>query len=774
MKRWYQSAVLIMCVLLFMSLSACHSEQVEQTTGPVATTTQAVQIDPLELYEAACTALSGKTNLVLEFEGTRQRTVGGEVFTESSTGTASYTGRGTEELEALISETLHFGTYETQYIQSYLAGSGYCRVNNFNFLCSMTAEDFTAQQLPAVLLDSSLYGSVSPEMDGENIVLVFSDPLALESWTQAPDAAQLITAYGSLTLDADGTLLSAEYHAEYTLSTTQYKLDLSTTVDTPASLDLTASQPVYSDDCAPVSNLNIPRLLLQVVGDVYTADAMTVSYTDRLYSELFVVIREQSGSFNTYGSDSDFICNMSTQVALTNYTGTTSTNSQSITYLDGVYSCTVNGGEPTTVADVTAQQLRTSCEDYILSSLFELDCIAYAELTDIGDFLYIEFAGNESYTEAMFDSIYALFEVDLDSYENSTSSAGGYLVINKYSALPTALGVYVSRSHVVENVTYELTYQLDQSMDLPSASAYENITGQAAPEAEPLQTAAPLFYKVTGENGETMWLLGTIHVGDERTAYLPEEITAAFDSSDALAVEFNSLSYQDALLSDASLLTQLAQAYYYSDGTTLSSHLGSSLYAQLSPLMLASGSNSASAPYMKATLWDDVIGSFYLRQGSDLTSSKGVDRRLLTLATAQSKPIYEIESYLSQIQMLTGFSDALQSLLLTQTLEAGLISYCSEIDHLYELWCQGDEATLTGYLTADTSTLAESDQTLYQEYTTAMYTNRNAAMHTAATTYLQSGETVFYAVGLAHLLGEGGLVESLRAAGYTVEAVSYN
>ena len=39
--------------------------------------------------------------------------------------------------------------------------------------------------------------------------------------------------------------------------------------------------------------------------------------------------------------------------------------------------------------------------------------------------------------------------------------------------------------------------------------------------------------------------------------------------------------------------------------------------------------------------------------------------------------------------------------------------------------------------------------------------------------YLESGKTVFYAVGLAHLLKNDGLVDGLRAAGYTVELVEY-
>ena len=55
-----------------------------------------------------------------------------------------------------------------------------------------------------------------------------------------------------------------------------------------------------------------------------------------------------------------------------------------------------------------------------------------------------------------------------------------------------------------------------------------------------------------------------------------------------------------------------------------------------------------------------------------------------------------------------------------------------------------------------------------------MEIDRNDGMLEAAIEYLESGETVFYAVGLAHLLAEDGLVNTLRDAGYTVELVPYN
>ena len=64
---------------------------------------------------------------------------------------------------------------------------------------------------------------------------------------------------------------------------------------------------------------------------------------------------------------------------------------------------------------------------------------------------------------------------------------------------------------------------------------------------------------------------------------------------------------------------------------------------------------------------------------------------------------------------------------------------------------------------------------IQEEYKTAMESSRNAGMLEVAKQYLESGDVVFFAVGLAHLLNNvNGLVDTLRDAGYTVELVTYS
>ena len=74
----------------------------------------------------------------------------------------------------------------------------------------------------------------------------------------------------------------------------------------------------------------------------------------------------------------------------------------------------------------------------------------------------------------------------------------------------------------------------------------------------------------------------------------------------------------------------------------------------------------------------------------------------------------------------------------------------------------------------DFSEMTEEEKKAYEEYSKALNDDRDALMLEKAKEYIASDETVFFAVGLAHLLdNETGLVKTLTEAGYTVELVEY-
>ena len=763
MKLRTKLTAALLCLVALLCLFGCNNTPAD-TEPPLSVA------DIIATYETAGKPIAESATQHLTITSQEQRTVGGETYTEKVSGTAYYKDLGKDTFSASVDVTLLNGTYENKYSELYVGGTAYAQVMDRAFSAAMTKDEFLARQIPALLLDGKLYRTVITEQVEGKTLYRFSDADKLESWVTNCDTTTLSSAEGVATVDENGVLTEMTYKASYTCGAADYTREVTVAVTT---------EPTDKGIVAPAESTSLtffdaPKLLLRAAGDIYTAKSISSSYSENLYSQAAAIIRTQSAQIDTWGAGESFMASTDYTASLTNYTNTANVNTQKETFRDGVYSYSTNGAEPVK-SDVTAAQMRSYCEDTILSAFFTIDALSAAELTDTGDFYCISLHGTDAAANKLCSSIYSILGVDLDGYAASytTDDISGYVTIDKHTSLPTAAGMTMARTHMISNVAYSLTYQLDQSVNLSSTASYKNITGQAQEEAQPETAATPLFYQVAGPNDQKMWLLGTIHVGDARTAHLPQQIMDAYKNSSALAVEFDMNAFETQAQTDASLQAELAKAYYYSNSSTVQSHIDSALYEKAYPLLLASGNNSANAPYMKTALWYNLINNFYTQQCYRLSPDKGVDQRLVDLAYANGKTIHSIESGLSQLQMLAGFSDALQAYLLKEVTENSLSEYGSDLLALYELWCKGDEAALTEELTGNTFGDSAEVQALYAEYNKAMITDRNAKMYAAAKGYLESGETVFFAVGLAHLLGDGGLVNSLRAAGYTVTAVTY-
>jgi uncharacterized protein YbaP (TraB family) len=140
--------------------------------------------------------------------------------------------------------------------------------------------------------------------------------------------------------------------------------------------------------------------------------------------------------------------------------------------------------------------------------------------------------------------------------------------------------------------------------------------------------------------------------------------------------------------------------------------------------------------------------------------------------------------------MLDGLSEEFIEFMLKLDVYSSRIPDIVEQIELYDAWCAGDYDKLVEVLNADeyeevdVSELTEEELALYNEYLgfvdefeardNMLTTERDALMLDTIKGYLESEETVFVAVGLAHLLdSETGLVKTLAEAGYTVELVEY-
>ncbi len=767
---------LLLAVLLPLSLMACGAApqqtnpvETEATTAPTTLPTEP-EVDAGALYQEARKPFDEAAQLQLEIETEKRVTVGLETYTQKSRQTVQYRNLGTEEVQVLMKETLTQGESEDRFEECYADGMVYLTVvDSFYFKGEAEWEEYLARFAPAVLLDEGLYESIILE---ENTVL-FADPTGPEDWA-VPAGAEFVTASGRAELSQSGKLEATGYEVTYRLGSTLVTMTVRVAPSVPDSLSIAV--PETDSRYVEVEDVEAIRLYDIALMHLFDSESVATVSTETIVSQAAACILSQQAQVSFHGTGADHVAQV-TQNITQMVEGQSDSYSLTERYKKGSYTAEENGTASESTL-LSAQDMFNYVQEYLAENAVALDYFRDAELEEVNGLSYLELDFTDEYGQFLNQYISStLFQEEnfLDDLASTyeTTDCTGYMAIDRNTGFPTAVGITYSGNHTIDGIQYALSLQADQSFQLASLTAYESATGEPLPEEQPETAATPLLYHVTGEAGQEMWLFGTIHVGDARTGYLPEELYGALDSADALAVEFDTQAFEEALEDDQALAGQIAKLYFYADGTATKDHLQEDTYEDAVMLLKASGNYNANAEMMKPCLWAQSLENFYLQQGYCLVSEKGADNRLLTRAKEKGLEILDIESGLFQMEMMTGFSGELQEVLLEEALSCTAAEYCAEVQELYELWCSGDEAALRELLNAQEEGDAQY-QALVEEYNKAMSYDRNEGMLTAAVDYLESGKVIFYAVGLAHLLDNtNGLVDALQDAGYTVELVNY-
>ena len=784
---------MMLCAAMLLSMAGCKQPPVETTAPP---TTVPAEPTAADLYAEARAELESAGHISLELILTKYTTVAGDEFSEQSSQTLTYQGIGTEDLIIAMDEKVDFSIHvqeahkterpnPMEYREIWSRDTLYAELGNASrFSESVEAEAAAERYVPAALLDAKLYGSITSEETAGGTVITFGDPTAAETWA-VPEEGELKEAAGTALIGKDGSLEKMTYSVTYLYGTTEITLEVeSKPMDTP----LEVAAPADADAYTPVSCIEAVRMSVSSYALMAQADAITTSGLASMFCQAAGVVRNESSVVNLHGRREDTVAKFETGVYFMDYSsGESDKYDLEETYMDGTLTSVENDGLPVTDSGFSWEDIRGYAAEAFIYGMPEPNYWQDVTGTDMGSVYFLEFTLNDNFGNYMQNEICRMlwndpsFLLELSS-EYVNKELNGYLSVDKYTGLPVAAGYYYEGVHTIDGYKYPLTMQFDQSIEAPSLGAYKEITEKMPEEAEPENKATPVFYHVTGENGQEMWLLGTIHVGDRRTAYLPQEIYDAFAASDALAIECDTKAFDEQVEEDEALSEEVSSLYFYS-GISLEVMMEEDTYAQAEKLLKAVGGYNMNMPYAKPYLWSSSIDDFYMRQGYQLHRDQGVEERLYTWAEEMDKEIREVESSMFQLKMLTGFSKDLQIMMLEESMENSAREYWESIMELYELWCAGDEAALREELSdeVDMTDWTEEEKTEYEEvkhlieeYNQAMSYDRNDGMLEKAIEYLESGDVVFYAVGLAHLLNNvNGLVDTLREAGYTVELVTY-
>ncbi|PAD75470.1 MULTISPECIES: TraB/GumN family protein [Paenibacillus] len=271
---------------------------------------------------------------------------------------------------------------------------------------------------------------------------------------------------------------------------------------------------------------------------------------------------------------------------------------------------------------------------------------------------------------------------------------------------------------------------------------------------EAAETGARGFLWQVEHDGNTVYLVGSMHVADDSFYPLRAEFEEAFAEADYLGVEIDLTKAEDEQQQRLML-----EKGMYTDGTTLKDHISADTYAKLGEALEKFGLEPNALDIFKPWVAEVMISNLQMTvSGYDATA--GIDLYFSQKAIERNIPILELESYESQLGMLSGFSLELQEKNLNTILEHFEL-LDQEIHQMAEMWKTGNEEQLLEL----TGSMEEEP-----EYHQAMLVDRNIEMAEKIDGYLKNGnnEEYFIVVGAAHYLGDYGIIKLLEDKGYTV------
>ncbi|MBO6140866.1 MAG: TraB/GumN family protein [Ruminococcus sp.] len=281
----------------------------------------------------------------------------------------------------------------------------------------------------------------------------------------------------------------------------------------------------------------------------------------------------------------------------------------------------------------------------------------------------------------------------------------------------------------------------------------------------------PLMWKVTNDEGNELILIGSMHALADECYPLPDRVMKAYENAEVIACELDAVTAANDL---AKQLEIMNQSTYDDSAENIALHLSKETVDGLTSFFEAEGYSMDSLKHYKPWYISLQCDNMIMAQ-CGLNSQVGLDNYILQKAHEDGKEIYEVESYDFQMGMLMNFSDELYDLLLSEYTVENIELLKENLTKTYELWKKGDIKETESYVTqADEATygeLTDKQKELLDEYNKLFLYDRNEGMAESAEKLLKEHKNTFFMVGLAHFIGDGGIVDLLEKKGYTVEQI---
>ncbi len=469
MSKIKRALSLLIAVFLLATLTGCVDTEAPASSS--STWDGENDMQAYELYKSATAAAYSAKDVVLHYTVDRQRLIGTQTFTEKVEGNMTVKNMRRDDMIAVVSERLLFGTLETAYKEIYCDGRTYVQVNDSEFELQADADAYLSRQYPLALINADYYNGFYAEEDGSGNTLVhFIEPVAMESWLRRDARVQMQSAAGTAVIDSAGRLTETTYRITYLCGEATYSEVITMQVSTPKELDIGGVHPEHFKDCPVLENADALKLLLRAVGDVYTATSIKCDVQEIIDSTAVPVRYEKTGAFLLTGAGDQFYAKVDQQSSVTDYRYVPVITKQLLLFENGVFTAYLNGNPMKVDEPATAQTMRSYIEDAVLAAVFNPDHIKSVQLEIRDNHYYLTFRGNETFMKDMMTMVGQFLQMDLDaaSQSSETLMASGYLELDRNTGLPVGMGIDLVRKHTLNSITYDLQYILHQTVNLLS------------------------------------------------------------------------------------------------------------------------------------------------------------------------------------------------------------------------------------------------------------------------------------------------------------------
>jgi uncharacterized protein YbaP (TraB family) len=273
----------------------------------------------------------------------------------------------------------------------------------------------------------------------------------------------------------------------------------------------------------------------------------------------------------------------------------------------------------------------------------------------------------------------------------------------------------------------------------------------SAPHAPAPRYDRQMLFRATGPNGGTVFLLGSVHLLSPDAGKLPHVVDSVFERSKTVAFETSIDSLQMRAF-------ELFAKASYPRGKTLHSEFSPAGVARLDTLLAAYGIASEQVegykPWFVSLLFTQLV-----MKRANFSAQFGVDAQLNIRARETGKTTIGLEPVDAQLGLFDKISPADQERMVLKSV--GPDSSAHMLMEIKDAWQTGDAATLDRLLNKG----LKDSPSLFA----ALVTNRNTSWIPKIEQLLQGHDDALVVVGAAHLVGKQGVVEMLRAKGYSVQ-----